>query len=586
MRVPAAGTRRGSATAAPRALVLSGVALGGCAAAAGSFAVALRSDHVNEPGLQAALMDWITLPYVLCGVFAWWRRPGSPFGRLMIAAGFAAFLSTLSWSNAPALHTLGQAFDLVPAVLFLHVFLAFPAGRLGSPVARGLVAAGYVIAFGLELAYLLIGGLGSDNVLELVHAPGAADVLQKVQLVALSALLLAGIGVLAARRRRAARPLRRPLALMVDFFALGLVMIAWLFVTGAFDGPAFETVRRATFVVLGIAPVAFVIGLLNTHLARAAVAGLVVKLRANPEPHDLRDALARALHDPTLRLAYWLPEFGSWADLDGREIELPTNGDRAMTLIGRDGAHVAALVHDPSLDDEAELLDAVSAAAGIALENGRLQVELRARLEELKGSRVRVIAAAQKERERLERDLHDGAQQRLVALSLELSLLQRKLADDAEATVRVARARREIARSLDELRDVARGLHPAVVTGHGLPVALQSLAARAPVPVRLTVELDDRLPESIEVAAYYVVCESLANIGKHAHATAATIGVARADGVIVVEVGDDGVGGADADRGTGLRGLADRVEALGGRLRVRTASGSGTQVLAEIPCGR
>jgi signal transduction histidine kinase len=585
--MPAAGTRRGSAAAPPRAFVVSGVALAGCAAAAGSFALALSSEHVNEPGLQAALFDWITVPYVLAGLVAWCWRPESAFGPLMIAAGFATFLSSLGWSNVPAVRTAGQLFDLVPAVLFLHVFLAFPTGRLGSRVARGLVVAGYATAVALEIVYLLIGGLGADNVLELVHAPAAADVLQKVQLVALSAILLAGIGVLAVRRRRVTRPLRRPLALMVDFFALGLVMLALLFVAGAFNGPAFETIRRGTFVVIGIAPVAFVIGLLNTHLARSAVAGLVIELRAEPSPGGLRDALARALHDASVNLAYWLPEFGSWADLDGRELELPALGDgRGVTFIDRDGEHVAAIVHDPSLEDEGALLEAVSAVAGIAIENSRLQVELRARLEELRGSRVRVILAAQKERQRLERDLHDGAQQRLVALSLELSLLQRRLADDGEATARIARARREVAMSLDELRDVARGIHPAVVSGHGLGVALESLAARASVPVRLHVDLDARLPEAVEVAAYYLVCESLANIAKHARATAATIDVTRDNGLVVVEVGDDGIGGADTERGSGLRGLADRVEALGGRLRIRTMRGRGTNVRAEIPCAR
>jgi signal transduction histidine kinase len=197
---------------------------------------------------------------------------------------------------------------------------------------------------------------------------------------------------------------------------------------------------------------------------------------------------------------------------------------------------------------------------------------------------VRVIEAGQRERQRLERDLHDGAQQRLVALSLDLSVLRKRLDGDPEASVRVDRARAEIALSLQELRAVAHGLHPAVVTGHGLGVALESLAARAAVPVRLTVALERRLPEPLEVAAYYLVSESLANIAKHAQATSASIDVTRRNGEIVVEVVDDGIGGADTELGSGLRGLADRVEALGGRLRVWTPLGHGTRVRAEIPC--
>jgi signal transduction histidine kinase len=286
-----------------------------------------------------------------------------------------------------------------------------------------------------------------------------------------------------------------------------------------------------------------------------------------------------------LELAYWLPQFQSWSDFDGRPVALPTEGgDRATTMIDRNGEHVAALIHDPALADQPELLEAVSAATGIAIENGRLHVELRAHLEELRGSRARVIEAGQKERQRLERDLHDGAQQRLIALSLELSLLEQELEADDDTAERLARARQEIATSLGELREIARGIHPAVVSGHGLGVALEQLTARAPVPVRLTVVVDERLPEPIEVAAYYLVSESLANVAKHADATSATVEVSRSHGQVVVEIIDDGVGGADSERGSGLRGLADRVEALGGRLRVWSPSGGGTRVKAEIPC--
>jgi signal transduction histidine kinase len=195
-----------------------------------------------------------------------------------------------------------------------------------------------------------------------------------------------------------------------------------------------------------------------------------------------------------------------------------------------------------------------------------------------------VLDAGQQERQRLERNLHDGAQQRLIALSLELSRLEEPLEGNAPARARLDEARNEIALSLDELRDVARGLHPAVVSGHGLEIALESLVAHAPVPVRLRVELGSRLDEPLEVAAYYVVAESLANLGKHAQAASATVDIGRSPGEVVVEVADDGVGGADTERGTGLRGLADRVEALGGRLRVWSPAGGGTRVRAELPC--
>jgi signal transduction histidine kinase len=360
--------------------------------------------------------------------------------------------------------------------------------------------------------------------------------------------------------------------------------VAVLLIAGALEWPQFETIRRATFGIVGIAPVAFLIGLLRARLGRSTLGDLLVELQEGPAPTDLRDSLAGALRDPSLTLAYWLPEFDSWVDAKGRQIALPADdSERATKLIERDGAPMAALVHDPSLADEPELLDAVSAAAAIALDNERLHAELRARLEELRGSRQRVIEAGQEERRRLERDLHDGAQQRLIALSLELGRLGRA-EDDPEVRVRLDQARREVAMSLQELRAVAQGIHPAVVSGHGLGVALQSLAAHAPVPVKLDVRLDGRMPERLEVAAYYVVSESLANVAKHAQATGATVEVARENGQLVVEVVDDGIGGADTEQGTGLRGLADRVEALDGRLRIWTPRRKGTRVRAELPC--
>jgi hypothetical protein len=349
---------------APPVAAIAALVLAGFAAAGTSFLLALTSDHVREPGLQAALMDWITLPYILAGLVAWRRSPRSRLGPLMVAAGFAIFLSTLAWANRAVPFTVGQAFDLLPAVLFLHVFLAYPNGRLRRRFERVVVGAGYVTAFGLELVGMVLGGFGEDNLLEVTSQPDAAAVLLQGQLLALSSFSLAGIVLLAARRRSAGRPLRRPVALLIDAFALALVLIAALFVLGAFDSPGFETVRRVAFFAVGLAPVAFLVGLLDARLARSAVADLMVELRAAAAPLELRDALGRALRDPSLTLAYWLPQFASWADVRGRSIEPPRpDRGRAMTLVERDGTKVAALVHDASLVDEPQLLDAVSAAA-------------------------------------------------------------------------------------------------------------------------------------------------------------------------------------------------------------------------------
>jgi len=571
--------------APPRPLVLLAFALAGCAAAAFSVVSALASDHVREPEAQAALVVWVILAYVLAGAVAWWRRPESRLGPLMIAAGFGTFVSMLGWSNLDLLRTTGQAFDFLPPILFLHVFLAFPTGRLERPVERAVVLAAYVLGIGLGLVRMLLGGFGPDRMFELVSEPGVADVLLRVQLVTSAALAMAGVGVLVARRRGAGRPLRRSVALLHDSFALALVLIAVLALRHALGISGFETIQRATFFAVGLAPLAFLIGLLHARLARSAVGELLVELQADPAPPDLRDSLARALRDPSLTLAYWLPEFGSYADHDGRPVTLPGAGGRPATrLIDRGGAHVAVLLHDPALRDEPELLEAVTAVAGMALENARLNVELRARVEELRGSRARILEAGSRERQRLERNLHDGAQHRLVALSLQLSLLEEQLAGDRSAATQLDRARAEIDLSLEELREIAQGLHPAVVSGHGLAVALEGLAARASVPVHVSVELEGRLPEPLEVAAYYLVAETLTNVGKYAHASRATVEVTRRIDSVRVDVVDDGVGGADTSGGTGLRGLADRVEALGGSLRIWSPAGRGTHVRAEMPC--
>ena len=568
----------------PKPLLLGLIALAGLVTPVYTVTLAVSDNEISS--VHLALLHWISVPYVLVGLIAWVRRPESRFGALMVAVGFAMGLSTLQFAHADILFTIGAAFDLVPAALFLHVYLAFPDGSLRSAVERGLVAVTYAVTIGLQIVKMTLGTFGPHNLLGISEQSGAAEAVQKVQLLVLSAILLGGIGALALRRRTAGKLPRRSLALMVDFFALGLVLEAILFVVGAFDtfGVAFQPVQRATLVVIGICPFAFLIGLLDARLARSAVGDLMVELRADLAPADLRVALARALRDPSLTLAYWLPDFQSYVDLDGRSVHVPARDGRATKLIDRGSVRVAALLHDRALDDERDLLDGVTAAAGIALENARLHAELRAHLEELRESRARVIDAGQKERQRLERNLHDGAQQRLIALSLELSMLEERLSADPDTQVRLDQARGEIALSLEELRDVARGIHPAVLSGHGLEIALESIVARAPLPVRLRVAFDGRLDEPLEVAAYYVVSESLANIGKHAEATSATVDVARMDGQIVVEVVDNGIGGADTERGTGLRGLADRVEALGGRLRVWTPAGGGTRVKAEIPC--
>jgi signal transduction histidine kinase len=572
--------------APPKPAVLWTLGVAAVAFCAVTVVLASLSQELYQPALRVLLVIWTTLPFIFAGIVAWRRRPDSVFGPLLILVGFVNQLSILQWTNQPLLNTIGQLCDLLVAAILLHVFLAYPSGRLPGRTERVVVVTGYVAAVGLQVVILMLGGFNDRHVLTVIKRQGAAEAVQNVQLLVLSALALIGVVLLWRRWRSLPQwQRRRPVQIVINCFGLSLVMLAALLIAGAFQLPGFEILRLATFAVVGLAPLAFLAGLLDARLAKGGVGELLVQLRGDPTP-NLRELLAQALRDPTLSLIYWLPQYGSWADQDGNSTTLPEpDSGRRVTVVRQNGEPVAALVYDAALGEEPELVEAVSAAAGIALENGRLEAELRARLQELHGSRTRVVEAQQNERRRLERNLHDGAQQRLVALALELGILADQADSNPATQTRLKRARSEVSESLNELRDLARGLHPAVVSGHGLAVALESLAVATPLGVQLKTDGLPRLPEQLEVAAYYVVSESLANAAKHAGASQVTVEVGVIDDTLIAEIVDDGVGGADPERGTGLRGLADRVEALNGRLRIWSPIGKGTRVQAEIPCG-
>lgn len=542
------------------------------------------AEGVDQPGLRAFLACWLTVPYVVAGLIAWCRRPQSGQGPLMVIAGFGIAVTFLNWSDNDLLYTIGFATQFLPPALLLHVFLAYPDGRLESPFERAVVYSAYGTAM-LSVIRMLFGEEGERDLLAVTNQPDVYQSVRTTELIAMSALLTVGAGYLVYRRVRSGRPLRPAVGYLVDSFSVALVMLAVLYMVQAFGWTGItEGFRLTTFGLIGLAPVVFLAGLFQARLGRASVGELMVELGVNPGPAELEAAVVRCLRDPSARIAYWLPEFDAYADVDGRQIELGGTGGWSETPIVRNGVSVARLLHDPALDDERELVSSVAAAVGMTIENAQLQVDLRARLEELRGSRVRILEAEQRERQRLERDLHDGAQQRLISLSLELGELTTRLGDDPELKDRIETARREVTSSLSELRDLAHGIHPATVTDHGLAVALESLAIRAPVPVQVMGATRDRLPQRVELAVFYIVSEALANVARHARASSSVVDLTRTSSYLVVEVRDDGVGGATADDGTGLRGLADRVEALGGRLQVWSPAGRGTRLRAEIPC--
>ena len=329
-------------------------------------------------------------------------------------------------------------------------------------------------------------------------------------------------------------------------------------------------------------------------LAVAALEGLRTLLAAlsrallsqGEQPEGpVREMLAESLGDRTLSVAYWLPERGIFVDELGHRVQLPEPGTgRAWTAVERDGRRVAAIIHDAELDTGPELVNAAAAGAALAIDNERLKADLRARVEELRVSRVRIVEAADHARRRIERDLHDGAQQQLVSLSLDLRLLKAKLNGNEAAAETVDAISDKLATALAELRELARGIHPVILTERGLVPAVAALAQRAPVPVEADISIHERLTPAIEAAAYFVVAEALTNVAKYAQADYVLVDLRRDEHNVVVVVEDDGVGGADLENGTGLRGLVDRLSALDGTLELETPEGGGTRLRALIPC--
>jgi signal transduction histidine kinase len=298
----------------------------------------------------------------------------------------------------------------------------------------------------------------------------------------------------------------------------------------------------------------------------------------------VREMLAASLGDHSVTVAYWLPDRDAFVDESGRRVDLPETGSgRAWTAVERDGRTVAAIVHDAALDTSRELVQAAAAASSLAIDNERLKADLRARLEELRVSRLRIVEAADAARRRIERDLHDGAQQQLVALALELRMLRSRIGD-ADTQAKVDELSKRLASALEELRELARGIHPAVLVDHGLGPAVTALAERMPIIVDREIDSADRLPAPVEAAAYFVAAEGLTNVVKYAGADSALVLMRREGDELLVVVADEGAGGADAARGSGLRGLQDRVAAVGGTLAVHSPAGGGTRLEARLPC--
>lgn len=492
------------------------------------------------PALAAA--DFVVgAALIACGTVAWQRRPESRVGGLMALAGFTWFLGNI-----------GQPLLYLHRGPLVHLHLSYPTGRLPTRLATLVVAVAYVDA--------VVEPLAANDALTLTLSA----------LIALAALRIF------ARTSGPARKAGGP-ALAAALAFAGVLAL------GAINRLAGWDADRAVLwtydaVIAGIA-VVLLRDLLRERWTEAVMTGLVVDL-GDQNAGTLRAKLGRALGDPSLVVGYRLPGLDGFIDDEGRPVELPPAGSgRGVTAIADGGEQVAVLVHDEALLADRHLVESVTSAARVAVANARLQAEARTRADELEASRRRIVQAADEQRRRLEQELRLGAERRLEGVH-DLLAEARSEASDADAEA-IAALERELNATRRELREFAHGVHPGALTDGGLMPALGQLAERSPIPVTVTGEVA-RLPGPIEAGLFFVCSEALANAVKHACASGISVDVRRERERVVVTIADDGVGGASAEGGSGLRGLADRMQALGGELRVESPPSAGTRVSAEI----
>ncbi len=561
-----------------RALLLATAGALGLGMLAGTAQVAaLTLETVLE-----VLVGW---SFVACGTFMWARRPGNRLGPLMALVGLLWLLGrTMTLVSYPVVYTAGLWLTDLWAPAFALFLLSFPTGRLASRADRAIVGIFLFVTVPLEFLWLLFLVLESGlNALGIAPNESAAHTIDTVQRVLISVGAVLLVVALGRRWLRSSGPVRRQLwPVLVGGIAILLQSASWILFS---SGESHALLDDLVFVAQIAIPIAVLTVILQARMARGAVADLVVELGRTATPARLRDALASALGDPTLQVAHWSPTRARFVDAAGEPMELPDEGTgQAVTMLERNGVREAAIIHDAILLEEPGLISSVAGALWLAVENDRLAAEVEAQLQEVRASRTRIVEAGDLERRRVERDLHDGAQQRLVSLSLELQVARRALGDGGDPAVRrsLDRAAEEASSALAELRDLALGIHPLILTESGLGEAVESLADRASVDVAVDVG-PERYAPAVEAAAYFVISEALANVTKYARATRAAVRVRALDDHLDIEVEDDGIGGADPRSGSGLRGLADRLAALDGTITVVSPVGGGTRISARIP---
>jgi signal transduction histidine kinase len=580
--------------AGPRLAVLAAAAL----ALAWAIAAIVAVDPAPQPTTYAAafraarVADVIAgLGLILAGGLAWTQPRMRRVGVLAVLAGFAWFGADLEgWENGPALlRSLGAAATPFTLALILHLALALPRGRLRSDAARAAV----VVAYGIAAAVSVGRALFREPLLDLycwrncrdnsflLHAdPGIASALGDIWLWSTLAIGFSLLAFGAHRLLAASGPGRRVLLpLLAPAMLVGLTEAAYAvaLLSTPLENPeraGFAAIFLARSLSLTVLALGLAWSVLQVPRTRTRLARLASDLGEAPPPGTLREALAAALGDPGIDVLYARRDSEQLVDADGRPTDVPAPG-RAVARITRGDRLLALVLHDPALVDEPELARSLGSAAKLSVENEALHAEALAQLHELRASRTRIVEAADATRRRLERNLHDGAQQRLLALSYDLRLARADAATDRdeELVALLDAAGVETTTALDELRELAHGIYPAILTEAGLAPALATLADDAPLPVELGDVTPERQPPAIETTTYVTFAEAIEDAARRG-ATFLAARVRRERDHLVITAEDDG-----APRSTRFLHVADRVGALGGTLEV-----GDTTLRAEIPC--
>ncbi|GAA4772675.1 sensor histidine kinase [Actinomycetospora chlora] len=519
---------------------------------------------------------WI---YFAAGAYAWVRRPGNRMGPLLCAGGIVWLVAALVNTTYPPLVAAGMITATLGIAVVLHILLAFPSGRLRTRAARALTVLGYVTTIvGNSPVYLLDDQtVAGTNPLQIGDDPTLYELGRTLNGVALAVAVL-GTSALLVRRLRRSRPeARRILTPLYLYGIAAAVVVSFAGQLARFADLGVYEIFLVQITLLAGVPLAFAAGVLRGGFARTGeIEELGAWLGAGERARgDLGPALARTVGDPSLTLVFRTDD--GWVDGDGRPA--PPTEDRALQVVRVGDRAVGAIVYDPTLVGEPEVVRDAGNVVALAVDRERLTAALLAGQEQLRISRARLVENGDRERRRLAQDLHDRLQGRLVLLALRFGQLP--------GGGDVAALRADLDEVLTELRRVVQGVMPSLLVERGLVAAVEDMAERAPLPTVVDVGVDEdgrRLPEAVEGTAFHVVAEALTNAVKHADASALRIGLHRADGVLHLVVCDDGVGGAVA-AGVGLRGIADRVHALGGSLTIASRAGEGTRIEVSIPCG-